>query len=298
MMVKWIKVANGYFTDFGVPKLDDGQKEIYDKVTKIAFPLLKQLDDTTRTLLLPSLADGQVGLVLDAKITSKQWVKGMPDVGKPLPMLEPAMIFGVSDSEKLAKAMSQYRSIANEAFGKIKQVKGEDAPDLNIPEPQTRKVKAGTIYFYPLPGDLGVDKQIAPNAGLSDKVAVVTISMTHSERLLAQSPLKVQGLLADTSKPLVSAAFTNCSAIVDTLSPWIEYGAKAALILRRNDGGEDEQANKQVDEAMKQVRIVLDALKVFKTYTSVSYFEEGALISHGELIVEDLPKRAIQQQSK
>lgn len=293
LMVKWIKVAHGYVEDFVVPRLDEGQREHYTQVAKIAIPLLKQLDETTSKLLLPSLADGQVALVIDAKLASKKWVKDMPPSSVPLPILEPAFVLGVSDPEQLAKAMSRYRAIANDAFAKIKQVKGEDAPDFTIPEPQTKKVGAGTLYFYPLPSDVPLDKQISPNAGLADKVAVVAISMAHSERLLKSSPLKVEGLLADTSKPLASAAFTNCAAIVDTIYPWVEYGAQTYVMLRNKEagGGGDDNANAQVKEVLKQIKVVADVLKVFKTYTSISYFEDNALVTHGETIVEDLPKQ-------
>ena len=34
-------------------------------------PLLGRLDKTTRDLLIPALADGQTGLVIDAKLTSQ-----------------------------------------------------------------------------------------------------------------------------------------------------------------------------------------------------------------------------------
>src|SRR5262249_37702938 len=43
LLVKWIKVANGYAEEFLVPKLEADQKEKYEKFVKVAHPLLKRL---------------------------------------------------------------------------------------------------------------------------------------------------------------------------------------------------------------------------------------------------------------
>ena len=47
-------------------------------VMDFAVPQLKRMDHATRTMLIPALADGQAGLVLDADITSKRWHNEMP----------------------------------------------------------------------------------------------------------------------------------------------------------------------------------------------------------------------------
>src|SRR5262249_44583427 len=107
LLVKWIKIGYGYFKEFGVPHLGEGVREKYRDIAKTFKPLLKRLDQTTAKMLLPALADGQIGFVLDAKITSKRWFKIMPESDQPLPMLEPALILGVSDADLLRKACAE-----------------------------------------------------------------------------------------------------------------------------------------------------------------------------------------------
>ena len=67
-------------------------------------PLLGRLDKATRNLLIPALADGQTGLVIDAKLTSQQFIKALPPTEQSLTMLEPAIVVGVSDAAKLKQA--------------------------------------------------------------------------------------------------------------------------------------------------------------------------------------------------
>ena len=71
----------------------------FQKAMTSLLPLLGRLNQTTRDKLLPALADGQIGLVIDTKLKSKRFFRAMPAVADPLPMAEPALIFGVSDAE-------------------------------------------------------------------------------------------------------------------------------------------------------------------------------------------------------
>jgi len=278
-MVKWLRTAWTYVDDFAVPQLDETQKEQYQKFMKVAAPLLKRLDETTGQLLLPALADGQVGLVLDAKLSSKQWFVAMPASDKALPMLEPALVVGVSDAAKLEKAFAEYRSLANDVITTVRKIDPDNVPEFKIPSPQTRKLKAGTMYFYPLP-EIGLDKKLLPNAGISDKLAVLTISQEHTERLLTATPLKADsGPLADSKRAMAGAMYLDWPALVDTFYPWAEFGAGLA-----SGGDEDKQK-----DTMKQVKDVFDVLKCLRSYSSATYFEGKALVTHGETVWRDLP---------
>ena len=89
------------------------RRETTEKFLAAAMPLLDRLDRANRRMLIPSLADGQTGLVVNRKLASKQFVDTQPATEKPLPMIEPALIFGVSDADLLKKAMSDYRFVVN-----------------------------------------------------------------------------------------------------------------------------------------------------------------------------------------
>ena len=199
--MKWLKTANGYFEDIVLPKLDDNQKAMYKQIADIAHPALERLDRATGTMLIPALKDGQSAFVLDAKMESKQIHQQLPAWDKAMPIPEPAIVLGVSDAALLRKAFSEYRAIANDLIADVRKLM-PNIPEFQVPDPQTQKVKSGTLYYYPLPPDLGLDKQIVPNAGLADHVAVASLSLAHSERLLAATALKVNnGPLADLDKP-------------------------------------------------------------------------------------------------
>jgi hypothetical protein len=254
------------------------------------LPLVKRLDEVTGTMLLPALADGQSGFVLDAKWTSKQWHTDMPATPKALPMPELAVVLGVSDAALLQKAMGEYRQIFNELIVKLQDLPPPvEVPTFQIPEPKTKKVTGATLFFYPIPARAGLDEQVVPTAGLSKTVAVLTLSHGHAERLLASKPLKVDGgPLADSKRRLVSASYLNWPGLIDALTPWVEYGARP--VLSQITGLPADEDNKAMTELVQQVRTVLEVLKCFRGRTSVSYFEEGVLVTHAEAVFQDLPK--------
>src|SRR5262249_39736695 len=147
--------------------------------------------------------------------TSKQWVAGMPPSDKPLPLLEPALVFGVSDPALLRKAMGEYRTILNEMIAKVSELSPVPVPEISIPEPKTRQVKDGTLYYYDLPAELGLDAQFLPNAGLGGKVATLALTPAQSERLLERSAFKPDGgPLANLDRPLAGATYVSWSGLI------------------------------------------------------------------------------------
>jgi hypothetical protein len=280
LLVKWLKVIPSYLDEFVVPHLEAEQKAQYQKALKAFQPLLSRLDETTSKMLLPALADGQVAFVLDAKLTSQQWHLALPPAAKPLPLPELALVIGVKDADLLQRAMGEYRSIANEMIARIRELAPPgEIPAFQIPPPKTQQLKAGTSYFYPLPAQLGLERRILPNAGLGDKVAALTLSQDHTERLLTRTPLKIDGgPLAKPNRPLVAAAYVDCAAFVDAATPWVEWGVRTAM-------GADAQ---DVEEILKQVRTGLAILKVFRSITSATYVEGGARVTHSETVIRDL----------
>jgi hypothetical protein len=294
-LVQWIKTAHGHFADIVAPKLEGDAKATYDKVVKELFPLLKRLDEVTANLLLPALADGQTGLVFDAKWSSKQWFDRMPAAEKPLPMLEMALVLGVSDADKLRKALGEYRTIFNEMLAKAKDFAppGKEVPNLQIPKPQTEKAEAGELYVFSLPKDWGLDAQVAPTAGVSQSVFAVALSRAHAERLLASKPLKATGgPLANAKRPLGAATYCDWPALIDALAPWVEFGLAAIPADEIHLPLEGDLANgeKARDEIRREARVVLEVLKCFRGYTSVTYKEDGAQVTHYESVYKDLEK--------
>ena len=137
MAVKWAKTAYGYFKEFGLPIMPEDDREKAEKFLEAALPLVERMDKANRELLIPALADGQVALVIDGKLTSKHFIESLPATEKPMPMIEPALVVGVSDAKLLKKGLGEYRAIINGLIDAVRQIEGANVPeDFQIPEPQ------------------------------------------------------------------------------------------------------------------------------------------------------------------
>jgi hypothetical protein len=286
---RWLKVAYGHAESVVLDKLGEQEKQKYEEVGKLVFPLLKRFDAITAKMLLPSLEDGQAGLVLDAKWKSKQWHPALPPSSKELPMLELAFLVGVSDHALLEKAMKSYRKLIEDALTTVKDNAPQDAkpPFTKLPEPEVKSGESGKLYLWQLPEQAKLDRRVTVTAGLSELVGVLALSASHAERLLASRPLKVQGgPLSNSKRALAGASYFNWPGFIDALSPWVVFAIEQAPLDKIQGGGEDGQ-KKQREEILRHARVVLNALKAFRISTSATYIEEGALITHSEAVIRD-----------
>ena len=134
---KWVKVFYGHADDIAKANLIGDPKDQYVKMTEKMIPLFKRLDETTAKLLIPALADGQSGFVLDARWSSKHWVKQGPETAMALPLPEIAIVLGVSDAAKLQKAMGTYLDTVNDMLGAARSLAAAAGAigDFRIPGP-------------------------------------------------------------------------------------------------------------------------------------------------------------------
>jgi len=292
---KWVQKAFGYFEEIALPRFNGHEREEYTKFKEFALPLVQRLDHATGTMLLPALADGQVGLVLDAKLKSKSWFRGMPQGDQELPMLEAALVFGVSDAELLRKACDEFRAVADIVLEKAKELHpGEIPGDFKLPIAESRETKPGTIFWYKIPADeLGIDAQLLPNAGLSKNVAVMSLTPAQTERLLASAPLVVtpDGPLSDRSKPLANAVSFNLAGTIDVAGPWIDFAVRQ--FAPRAAGGAGQLAEAGSDDPstrmiLDQVHTFLDVLKALRTTESATYQDGAAMVTHSLTVFHDV----------
>ena len=174
---KQVQIVYGHADTIAMSKLDGDVKDQYVKITKAVLPLVKRWDEITRTLYLPALAEGQTGLVIDAKWKSKQWSKFLEETPAALPMLEIGIVIGISDADKLVKAVASYGRLAEEAVGVVRELVPLPIPELKIPPPDSVKKPGGTLYSYTLPEMLdldrarGADRRGGGKSGRSNPVA-------------------------------------------------------------------------------------------------------------------------------
>ncbi|MGD0900656.1 MAG: hypothetical protein ABR915_22720 [Thermoguttaceae bacterium] len=279
-MVKWGRVAYRYARKYAVPLMKEADRAKFDDLMGRVGPLLEQADDTTRQMLLPALADGQVGLVLDTKLTSKQFLANVPPTDKPLPMIEPALIFGVSDPALLEKAVARYWTIANGLVDAARQWEGSNIPDdFKIPAAVRTEIPHGAMYSYALPKEWGVDPKVQPNAAVAGHVAVLSVSRDHSERLLRATPPVVGGRTLTTDRPLAVAGGIDFAGLLDAVAPWVDFAFERAA---------GEQSSEQLEPIRQQVKTVLEVLKVFRHVTFESYRDGDVFVTHSRAEMKDV----------
>jgi hypothetical protein len=313
LLRKWIKKGFGYFEEFAVPQFSPDERQKYQQFSEAVAPLIQRLDKATGQMLLPGFADGQAAFVLDAKITSRQWFKGLPQHGRALPMIEPAIVLGVADETLVRNAFSEYQSIADAFVEKIKQIDPDAIPagfTLPRPEVQTRAATGtgsatSNVYLYKVPKECGVDSQLALTTGLAKDVAVLSLAPSQAAELLSNIPLAASsdGPLADHSKPLAGACYFNWAGTVDAATPWVDFAVRSAASEAAGAGGAAlfltdaqpraeepaEQDDPTTQAILEQVHTVLDVLKCLRTVEVASYLENGAMVTHTRCEFQDAP---------
>jgi hypothetical protein len=290
-LASWVKTFYGHVDGAGKELAEQfGQEDTYKRFhdgMEMVQPFLKKFDEITGGQLLPALGEGEAAVVLDAQWTSKQWFKELDQNGKALPMLEVGVVRTVAERDKLVGALQNYRTLINEVMAKAKEF-GAPAPEDGMPKPQSKKVSAGTVYYWPLELPEGeVDKQVQPNFGLSDNLFAFSLSFKHSERLMTATPLTTGGGPLAEKRPATFAAVVDFAGMVRAARPWVEQLAVPA-ILEQVPEDASVPAGVRKKEIPAQVKTVLDVLGCLRTYTSVKYREGEATVTHGELVIRDL----------
>lgn len=287
MLAKVFSRAGYYAEKVLEQQIDADQQKALETLKGKLTPLIAQAAKVTREKLVPAMGDEQGAIVLDVKSTSKQWHVAMPESDQPLPMFELAVIQGVSDSAKLKEAFGDYFDILQQVLdtlhevstGELKDFFPDEIPEIKLARPQTHVAGDGTVYYYVLPQEVGLDAQIAPNAGLSDSILVTSLMPKFTARLLKTTPLECSGPLSDTDRPLAAASYFNFAGLIEAIEPWIGYGVNLA------GGG---QGGGPMAAMAQQVTDVLNIVKCFRDVSSVIYQEGGAMVTHTECRFEDM----------
>lgn len=246
VFVQYLKRVYYYADKYASQNVPGEQGEKYKGYRDAVLPHLAKLEQITKEKLVPAFKDGQGAFVIDAKAKSKQWFFLMPESEEPLPMLEIAAVYGVSDAELLRTAMSEYFTVAQELIDAVHKVSPEEVPPIKIPEVVTEKTDEGTISSFAF--QLPIDPQIKPNAGLSDDVAVVSLTPELTKRVLAKTALSAEeGPLAEHDRELASAASFNFPALVDAVVPWIDYAVE--LNMDKGDDNDGKGDDDKKDDA-------------------------------------------------
>jgi hypothetical protein len=194
----------------------------------------------------------------------------------------------VSDPDLLKQGVQQLIDVVNAGITKSHELYPDQVPQIHVPYPDERYTDAGDMYYYPLPQSAGVDERILPNAGLTKDVAVLSVTPEHTKRLLTASSPPAEGPLANIDRPLAAATYLNWSALMDAVSPWIEYASG----LENYEAGDPDDDEMVVPDpgAASTVQSIIEVLKCFHCYASTTSVEDGVTITHYEMHFRDLPE--------
>jgi hypothetical protein len=283
--VDWCKRAFGHFETIGKRKSSEEDWAKYEEVRDIVVPLLGRIDKANRDHLLLGFADGQSAIVSDASMTDSLWVDEMPLSETPLPMPTIAIAMGVSDAGAVRDGAVEYFEVIQAAINEAHEADPEGVPAFELEVPKESTTSAGTIYSYELPAEWGVSDRIAPSAGLSDSVLILSALPELSEKLMAGSKPEVDGPAANFDKPLLWAAHFRCAEMLEMLKPWADYGIKVAI----EQGDEDAQnAVAAVGFVKPQVDQLIEVLQCLHSITATTYRDGDAWVTHSETRIIDL----------
>jgi hypothetical protein len=302
-IVTWLKRIAGHAETIAEKKVDSEAWEKYQQFRDRGIALLERLDQANREQLFPALADGQNAMVIDFTAKSKKWFEKMPEATKPLPMLELALVAGVSDAEKLREGVKTYIDVVKEGYNLAKEIHEDDMPKLKIPTPTISELNdGGKLYTYPLPKKWGVDPQVAVNAGITKNFAAVSLMPLTTERLLQEKPLEFDTSLK-LDRPAALVTHIEFAKLIDATRPWIDYGLDIATGKlkphKKKDDDDSDDSDKAPPEApspvmmqlgfiVPQLHQFLDIASAVRSATSVTYEENGMWVTHSETHIEDL----------
>ena len=272
---------------------DEEDVQQFLQLREMVLPYLVKLDKSTSELLIPSIQDGQSAFVIDFKNASDNWGPAVPSGSQPLVLPEFAVVCAVNDRAKFAKAMGVYDEFARDMLNLIATQAGEDFPDeIALPQATSMELDGGaTAYYYPAPQleDLGLDRAFRPNLLLSDKWAIYSLTLGHSERLLeAKSLPTAAGPFSRQDQPLVAASGVNFPSLVNALESWFRYaddmGAFADLEL-----DQDGPFQLSADGLLQSFETMFVVLRCYRGVESVTYVEDGATVTHSRVRFSDIP---------
>jgi hypothetical protein len=290
LLTQFVKRAVYYGEQIGLQQAGEDERELYQRLKQEFAPTVERVHKALQEMILPALQDGQGAFVLDAKSTSDSWHLMMPASDKKLPMLEIGLVLGVSDANLLKKGFGELFASAQFVADKLHELSTDELTDklpqeipaVKIPKPKSRQFPSGEVFYYVLPEQSGLDKQIAPNAGLGEKTAVLSLMPRFTKRLLDETPLQSFGPLENSGRPLVTAAHLNFAELISALEPWVDYGMTMAMAANASTQQPDAASIKE------HVTVVMQVLKCFQGVATATYIENDVVVTHAAVHFKDL----------
>ncbi|MFM1903893.1 MAG: hypothetical protein RLZZ440_1793 [Planctomycetota bacterium] len=278
-------------------KMDEDDRKNFDRFADQIVPLGSTLFDTIGTKFGPSLADGQIGLVLDGQATTRRLHADLPQAAEPLPIVEPAILLPLADRRLFVEGLNDVFEVLDELVVRLRKLEPDAIPaGYEIPAPVKQKLEQGTVWAFPL-GNSGLDAQIQPAIVVGDDLAAFTLVPGQAERLLAKQPLATAKQLAKFNQPAAAAAAVEWSRLVDALEPWLVYLTRYGSVMQR-EGDVDPSLEltagtetPEVSEALEHLDVILDVARCLRAAAATTVKKNDALVTHWRNEIRDLPAK-------
>src|SRR5207253_2706458 len=165
----------------------------------------------------------------------------------------------VNDSALLLKSLEAYRALANDVMAKAREF-GAPIPEGGIPPAQSKKLASGTAYFWPIPA-MGQDEQIVPNLGIGTNIVAQSLSLKHTERLLAPTPLATQNGLLEPNRPLLGAVVLDIAGWNGVVQAWAEKFLVPALLAKVPDNAPPGLTRKEIPDQIATIFRVVQCIR-------------------------------------
>ena len=296
-IVSWADMGWGFFSKYLLAKQGDKAREMVDGIDEHLVPLGKKFVGILRTKILPAAADGQIGLVLDAKGRTKRPQASLPEAVEPLPLVEPAVVLGLDDAKLFREGLSDIFALTDELVDAVREISPNGVPaDYRIPDPEKAKLDKGSVWSWKLEKS-GIDEQVRPAIAVGDDVAVFSLVPKQAGRLLAQSRLETGSQLSKFEEPLAGAAALDFAGVVDAIQPWIVYLTRYGCVQQK-EGSVDADADltadvetEQAREALKATTVVCEAIKSLRAAVAEVATTPDATVTHWRNVIRDMPAK-------
>ena len=296
-VVELVRGAWALVQKHGRGEMGIDEREKLDAFSEHVAPLGVKFASILRDKIAKSMADGQVGLVLDSKGRTKRVQGDLPPSAEPLPLVEPAVVVSLDDPKLFREGLSDLFALGDELTEALRQMDPDTVPEgYQIPEPEKAKVDDGSVWSWKLVNSR-LDEQIRPAIGVGDQVAVFSMVPKQAGRMLVESRLETGSQLAKFDEPLASAAAFDVAGVIDALEPWVTYLTRYGCVQER-DGVVDPDVeltaadeNEQAKEVLEHVRVVLGAAKSLRAAAAETSFQGDALVTHWQNVIRDTPAK-------
>lgn len=293
--VSWANSLRKFVSNAIASTGDDDVQEGFKTFDEKIVPLGEELTNTVREKFLPSLKNGQFGLVLDGKATTTKLQADLPSSSEPLPLIEPAIVLSLDDDKLFREGLSDIFALSDKVLSVIREIDEDDniPSEYRIPDPEEKDAEGGNLWTFALP-ESGLDEQIQLSIGVGKNAAVFSFTPTQAERILTSSPLQLEG---DFSQNLAAAAILDWVAFANLLEPWATYVIRCGG-MQQEKGRLDpdstigpDSETEEVTDALEQLATIFDVVRCLKSATAKTSIEEDATVTRWQNRIEDLPAK-------